>query len=62
MPIPNRIAPGAPNMWCSSDAGDAVGDEAHHRLDRQVDVPGDDHERLADRGDGDDRGEDGDLR
>ena len=43
-------------------AGDAVGDQPHHRLDREVDVPGDDDERLADRGHGHDRGEDGDLR
>ena len=62
MPIPNRIAPGASNMWFSSDTATAVGDQADHRLDRQVDVPGDDDECLADRGDGDDRGQDRDLR
>ena len=62
MPIPNRIAPGGVEHVVLERHGDAVGDEAHHRLDRQVDVPGDDHERLADRGHGHDRGEDRDLR
>ena len=40
---------------------DAVGDQPDRRLDRQVDVAGDDHERLADGRDGDDRREDRDL-
>ena len=40
---------------------DAVGDQAHHRLDREVDVAGDHDERLADGGHGDDRGERGHL-
>ena len=62
IPIPNRIAPGASEHVVLERHGDAVGDQPHHRLDRQVDVPGDHHERLADRGDGDDRREDRDLR
>ena len=62
MPIPNRIAPGGTEHVVLERDGDAVGDQAHHRLDRQVDVPGDDHERLADGGHGHDRGEDRDLR
>ena len=40
---------------------DAVGDQPDRRLDREVDVAGDDHDGLADRGDRRDRGEHRDL-
>ena len=43
------------------DAGDAIGDEPNGRFDRQVDIPRDDHQRLADGRDRDDRREDRDL-
>ena len=61
MPIPNTIAPGGVERVQLEQIGDAVGDQADHGLDRQVDVPGDDDDRLADRRDRDDRGEDRDL-
>ena len=38
------------------------GDEADHRVHRKVDVSGQHDQRLAGGGDGDDRGQDGDLR
>ena len=60
-PSPKAIAAAAPKRMRLEDIGDDVGDQPDRRLDREVDVAGDDDERLADGRDGDDRGEDRDL-